>query len=84
MQDKKDGSSVDVIRHEFNRLKMHTKDPDESWKEAIETIRDFTRAATITIDLGDLGSIEVPGEMDVERLQNKVMDFIRGEIEKGQ
>ena len=84
MQDKKDGSSVDVIRHAFDRLKMHTKDPDESWKEAIETIRDFTRAATITIDLGDLGSVEVPGEMDVERLQNKVMDFIRGEIEKGQ
>lgn len=82
MQDKRDGSSVDVIRHAFDRLKMHTKDSQASWEEAIELIRGFTRSATITIDLGDLGSIEVPGDMDVERFQTKILNFIHDEVER--
>lgn len=82
MQDKHDGSSVDVIRHSFERMKMHTKDPDGSWEEAIETIKGFMAAKTVTLDLGDVGSIEVPADMDIERLQTKVLDFIRGEVSK--
>lgn len=81
MKDKADGSSVDVIRHAFDRLKMHSKDPDESWKEAIQTIQSFASAKVVTMDLGDLGEIQIPGDMDVERLQNKVLDFIRSEVE---
>ena len=82
MQDKADGSSVDVIRHRFERLKMHTKDPDASWKEAIKTIQGFSGAKVVTMDLGDLGEMQVPGDMDIERLQTKILDFIRSEVEK--
>ena len=81
MRDKHDGSSVDVIRHSFDRSKMHTKDPDGSWEEAIDTINGFMKAKTVTMDLGDLGSIEVPADVDIDRLQTKVLEFIRGEIE---
>ena len=80
MQDKHDGSSVDVIRHAFDKLRIHTKDPDESWEETIDTINGFMAAKTIMLDLGDLGSIEVPGETDIERLQNKILAFIRNEV----
>ena len=82
MQDKHDGSSVETIRHSFDRHAIRTKDPDESWKQAIDILHDFTAAKTITINLGDLGTIEVPGDMDIERLQTRVFQYIRNEVER--
>ena len=55
---------------------------DESWKQAIDILHDFTAAKTITINLGDLGTIEVPGDMDIERLQTRVFQYIRNEVER--
>lgn len=81
-RDAHDGSSAETIRHAFSRIPIRTKDPDESWRTAIDEIRKFTLAKTIQLDLGDLGKFDIPTKMNMAALKARIKDFITREVEK--